>query len=106
MDHDRTQTIIRNPVARQEYLQDHYQALYHLFSALAKATVYVKSEKCHLLQMQVQYRHILREGRRCPSAAKTEAIRNGDHNTIKAPKALNGFLGLANWYTIYIYRDM
>ena len=79
---------------RQEYLQDHYEALHHLFTNLAKAKLYVKPEKRHLFQLQVQYcGRILREGRRCPSPAKTEAIRNWDHNTMKMPKALKGFLG-------------
>ena len=102
-DHRHIQHIMKDPDKRQEYLQDHYAALHHLFTNLAKAKLYVKPEKCHLFQLQVQYcGHILREGRGCPSPAKTEAIRNWDHNTIKTPKALKGFLGLANWYSIYI----
>ena len=94
---------MKDPDKRQEYLQDHYEALHHLFTNLDKAKLYVKPEKCHLFQFQVQYcGHILREERICPSPAETEAIRNWDYNTIKTPKALKGFLGLANWYSIYI----
>ena len=103
MDHSRIQSIMKDPVARQEYLKYHFQALYHFFSALTKAKLCFKPDKCHLFQMQVQYCGlILREGERCPSPAKTEAIRNWVHDTIKTPKALKGFFGLANWYSIYI----
>ena len=71
--------------------------------ALASADLTVKPEKCTLLMRQVQYvGHVLCEGQRFPSPAKTEALRLWDKNTIKTAKALKGFLGLADWYSIYI----
>ena len=101
--HRHIQHIMKDPDKRQEFLQDHYDALHHLFTNLAKAKLYVKPEKCHLFQLQVHYCGlILREGRRCQSPAKTEVVHKMDHPTIKTPKALKGFLGLANWYSIYI----
>ena len=42
MDHNRIQSIMKDPVACHEYLQDHFQGLYHLFSSSAKAKFYVK----------------------------------------------------------------
>ena len=69
--------------------------------ALASADLTVKPEKCTLLMRQVQYvGHVLREGQCFPSPAKTEALRLWDKNTIKTAKALKGFLGLTNWYSM------
>ena len=69
--------------------------------ALALADLTVKPEKCTLLMHQVQYvGHVLREGQRFPSPAKPEALKVWDKNIIKTAKALKGFLGLANWYSM------
>ena len=54
---------------------------------------------------QVKYvGHILRNGKRLPDPGKTQAVADWKHEDIKTPKALKGFLGLANWYSIYIHK--
>ena len=86
-----------------DQLYFHYLCLRELMQALASADLTVKPEKCRLLMGQVQYvGHVLREGQCFPSPAKTEALRVWDKNTIKTAKALKGFLGLANRYSMYI----
>ena len=46
--------------------------------------------------------HIPRNGKRFPDPSKTQAIAEWKWPDITSPKAVKGFLGLANWYSIYI----
>ena len=87
----------------QKYFQAHAEKLCALFDALAEAQLTVKPEKCHLFKKRVQYvGHILQNGQTFPSPAKTEAVRQWQHDTITTAKQLKGFLGLVGWHQVYI----
>ena len=87
----------------REYLDEHFQAVRALFWALAAVELTVQPEKCHFFRTTIQYvGHVLRAGQRMPNPAKTEAIREWQEGDITTPKQLKGFLGLANWYALYI----
>ena len=65
----------------------------------------VKPSKCFLFLRQLKYGgHTLRNRKRPPERAEKEGVANWEHEDIKTPKALKGFLGLANWYSIYIHK--
>ena len=56
-----------------------------------------------MFMQQVRYvGHVLCGGQRFPDPSKTEAIAQWRAEDIKTPKALKGFLGILNWYSIYI----
>ena len=83
----------------------HYQIFLCMFKAFADAGLTVKPSKCFLFMRQVKYvSHILRNGKRRPDRAKRNAVANWKHEDIKMSKALKGFLGLVNWYSIYIHK--
>ena len=87
----------------REYLEEHFQAVRALFSAMAAAELTVKPKKCHFLRTTVEYvGHILRAGQRMPNPAKTEVIKEWQEGDITTPKQLKEFLGLVNWYALYI----
>ena len=88
----------QEPEMLQKYFQAHAEKLCALFDALAEPQLTVKPEKCHLFKKRVQYvGHILQSGQRFPSPAKTEAVRQWQHDTITTAKQLKGFLGLVGW---------
>ena len=63
----------------------------------------VKEEKCHLFCQRVKYcGHILHHGRRFPAFEKVAAVRDCTEAMISTPKQMKGFLGVCNWYSIYI----
>ena len=69
--------------------QHHYQICFRMFKAFADAGLTVKPSKCFLFMGQVKYvGHILRNGKRLPDPAKTQAVANWKHEDIKTPKAL------------------
>ena len=87
----------------QKYFQAHAEKLYAFFDALAEAQLTVEPKNCHQLKKCMQYLgHILQNGQRFPSQAKTEAVRQRQHDTITTVKQLKGFLGLVGWYQVYI----
>ena len=89
----------QEPAMLRRYFEAHTEKLCTLFDALGAAQLTVKPEKCHLFREIVQYvGHILQNGRRFPSPAKTEAVEKWDHKTITTAKQLIGFLGLVGWY--------
>ena len=86
-----------------DILEEHYQAVRRLFLAFQEARLTIKPEKCHFFRTTVQYiGHVLRAGMRFPNPDKTAAIREWKEEHITTPKQLKGFLGLANWYALYI----
>ena len=46
--------------------------------------------------------HVLAGGKCFPNPDKTKALREWETTHITTAKALKGFLGLANWYSMYI----
>ena len=95
--------IIPSHPSSQDKLYYHYLCMRELFRAFASADLTVKPEKCFLLRRQVQYvGHVLCNGKRFPNPSKTQALRDTEIKHITNAKALKGFLGLANWYSMYI----
>ena len=95
--------IIPSHPSSQDKLYYHYLCMRELFHAFASADLTVKPEKCFLLRRQVQYvGHVLCNGKRFPNPSKTQALRDWEIKHITNAKALKGFLGLANWYSMYI----
>ena len=93
----------QEPAMLRRYFEAHTEKRCTLFDALAAAQLTVKPEKCHLFKKKVQYAgHILKNGQRFPSPAKTEAVVKWDDKTITTAKQLKGFLGLVGWYQVYI----
>ena len=86
-----------------DILEGHYPAVRRLFLAFQEARPTTKPQKCHFFRTTVQYiGHVLRAGMRFPNPNKTAAIREWKEEHITTPKQLKGFLGLANWYALYI----
>ena len=94
-----------DPKERKACMEHHFQEARKVFLALAKAGLTVKPAECHLFMKHVKYiGHILSKRCRYPDPQKTAALASWKPDDIKTPKAPKGFLGLANWYSIYI-RD-
>ena len=84
----------QEPAMLRRYFEAHTEKACTLFDALAAAQLTVRPQKCHLLKIKGQYvGHILWNGQRFPSPAKTEAVKKWDHKTITTAKQLKGFLG-------------
>ena len=63
----------------------------------------VRSQKCHLFMERISYcGHVLHEALRSPAPSKVDAVRNWPKP--KTPKQMKGFLGVVNWYSIYIRK--
>ena len=63
----------------------------------------VKGAKCHLFALQVQFcGHILQNGTRRASPDKLAAIARWEAKHIKTISHMKGFLGLCQWYAIYM----
>ena len=87
----------------QNTLDLHWERVRRLFQRLHDCYLTVKPDKCHLFRTRVKYcGHILEGGTRRPAKSKVEAITGWTKEMIKTPKQMKGFLGLANWYAIYI----
>ena len=57
--------------------EHHYPICFRMFKAFADAGLTVKPSKCFLSMRQVKYvGHILRNGKRLPDPAKTQAVAN------------------------------
>ena len=92
-----------DPDERKACMEHHFQEARKVFLAPAKAGLTVEPAKCHLFMKPVKcIGHILSKGCRYPDPQKTAALASWKADDIKTPKALKGFLGLANWYSIYI----
>ena len=93
----------KEPHTLRNCFEAHTKTFCALFDVLAAAQLTAKPEKCHFFEKSVQYvEHILQNGQRIPSPAKTEAVAKWDHRTITTAKQLKGFLGLVGWYQVYI----
>ena len=91
------------PAARKACLDPHFEVIWQCFEAFERARLTVKPSKCHKFMQQVRYvGHVLCRGQRFPGLSKTEAIAKWRAKDIKTSKALKGFLGILNWYSIYI----
>ena len=83
------------------YLEDHFQNVVKLFEKLEECHLKVRFEKCHLFMERIKYCvHVLHGGMRSPAPSKVDAVRNWPKP--KTPKQMKGFLGVVNWYSIYI----
>ena len=83
--------------------EEHYHQVRALLLALAECHLQVKPEKCHMFMGRVKYcGHILEGGMRKPAPSKVAAIKERSEAMISTPKQMKGFLGVCNWYSIYI----
>ena len=72
-----------------------------LFERFEECHLKVRFEKCHLFLEKIKYcGHVLQGGMRSAAPSKVDAVRNWP--TPKTPKQMKGFLGVVNWYLIYI----
>ena len=83
------------------YLEDPFQNVVQLFEKLEECHLKVRSEKSHLFMETIKYcGHVLHGGMRSPAHLKVDAVRNWPQP--KTPKQMKRFLGVINWYSIYI----
>ena len=74
-----------------------------LFEVLEECHLQVKKEKCFIFYTKVTYvGHILHEGQRSPAPEKFASVREWSEDMIRTPKEMKSFLGICNWYSIYI----
>ena len=86
-----------------EAITEHYELVRKLLRCLADHHLLVKEEKCHFFCQRVKYcGHILHQRRRSPAPEKVAAVRDCTEAIIRTPKQMKGFLGVCNWYSIYI----
>ena len=96
-------TLPLEPATRKACLDHHFEVVWQCFEAFERAGLTVKPSNCHMFMHQVSYvGHVLCGGQRFPDPSKTEAIAKWRAEDIKTPKALKGFLGILNWYSIYM----
>lgn len=82
---------------------EHIQNLKEVFRRLHKAGLVIKLEKCRFFQKQVQYLgHIISEHGVAPDPAKVKALQDFTRPT--CVRALQSFLGLANYYRKFINK--
>ena len=73
------------------------------FEKLEQCHLKVRLEKCNLFMGRLKYcGHVLHGGMRSPAPSKVDAVRNWPKP--KTPKQMKGFLGVVNWYSIYIRK--
>ena len=86
-------------------LEYHSEVCRQMICPFAEADLTVKPSRCHSFVRQVKYvGHILRNGKRFLDPSKTQGNAEWKWQDVTSPKALKGFLGLANWYSIYIHK--
>ena len=85
----------------KEYLEDHFHNVVKLFEKVEACHLKVRFEKCHLFMERITYcGHVLHAGMRNPAPSKVDDVRNWPKP--KTPKQMKGFIGVVNWYSIYI----
>ena len=85
------------------YLEDHFHNVVKLFEKLEECHLKVRFEKRHLFMERIKCcGHVLHGGMRSPAPSKVDAVRNWPKP--KTPKQMKGFLGVVNWYSIYIRK--
>ena len=83
------------------YLEDHFQSVVEAFEKLEECQLEFCFEKCHLFIERIKYcGHLLHGRMRSPAPSKVDAVHNWPKP--KTPKQMKGFLGVVNWYSIYI----
>ena len=84
-------------------IMEHSKLVRDLFEVVKGCRLQVNKEKFFLFYTQVKYvGHILHEGQRSPAPRKVATVRQWSEDMIRTPKQMKRFLGLCNWYSIYI----
>ena len=87
----------------EEAITEHYEFVRKPFPCLADHHLQVQEEKCHLFCQRMKYcGHIPHQGRRSPAPEKVAAVGDWTEALIRTPKQMKGFLGVCNWYSVYI----
>ena len=85
------------------YPKDNFQNGVRLFEKLEECHLKVRFQKCHLFMERIKYcGHVSHGGMRSPAPSKVDAVRNWPKP--KTPKQMKGFLGVVNWYSIYMRK--
>ena len=86
-----------------DVLQAHDTDLRRVFDIFRRYKLTVKREKMFLFQTRVKFcGHILQHGIRFSAPDKRAAIERWDHTHIVTPTHLKAFLGLTQWYAMYM----
>ena len=86
-----------------EVLRRHHRDVRAVSLALRRHKLFVKGSKMHLFRETIQFcGNILSKGQRREATSKLEAIRKWTPESITRITHLKGFLGLAQYYAIYM----
>jgi hypothetical protein len=86
-----------------DILDIHYRDIRSVLTTFKKHLLFVKGAKMHLFRETIKFcGHILNNGQRRASPSKLEAIKKWTPENIKTITHLKGFLGLAQYYAIYM----
>jgi len=84
-------------------LHSHYLAVLDVLNVFREHHLFVKGSKLHLFKSEIKFcGHILCQGTRRAAKSKLEAIRKCSPENIKTITHLKQFLGLAQYYAIYM----
>jgi transposase InsO family protein len=87
----------------ENILDIHYRDVRAVLAAFLKHRLFVKGAKMHLFRETIKFcGHILNNGQRRAAPSKLEAIKKWTPEVIKTITHLKGFLGLAQYYAIYM----
>ena len=87
----------------QTQLEQHFQDVQATLTAFRKNKLTLKGIKCHLFMLQIKFcGHVLAKGTRRAAPSKLQAISKWTPSMITTVTHLKGFLGLAQYYAIYI----
>jgi hypothetical protein len=92
-----------SPHTSEDILDIHFRNVFAVLSAFQKHKLFVKGSKMHLFREVIKFcGHILSDGQRRAAPSKLEAIKKWTPQVIKTLTHLKGFLGLAQYYAIYM----
>ena len=84
-------------------IMGHPKLVRELSQVLNECHLQVKKEKHFLFYTQVKYvGHILNEGQSSPAPGKVTAVREWSEDMMRTRKQMKSFLGMCNWYSMYI----
>lgn len=87
----------------EELLENHKKDVARVLQALRERKVYLKGAKSKMFVREVKFcGHILKEGTRRAAPQKLAALAEWKTEHIKTVTQMKSFLGLAQWYEIYV----
>ena len=90
-------------VTSNSLIECHYVHVRSVLNALRKHKLFVKGIKLHFFVPEIKFcGHILSHGQRRAAPSKLDALRKWTPDSIKTIRHLKGFLGLAQYYALYM----